>query len=281
MSFSLFKRKVIHSILGIFFIVVSVVSCSDFFPVEARSPVESEFIVLEEDNRILYKKSLRSQALLLQTVLDEEISRVEKTHGKPFVKNVFIHLCDTSECFAKYTGIDSGILAAVSSNGLFLKSYVVTNEGYAAWLAHELSHLHLRQHISTFKASFIPHWYQEGLATFASNGGGADKVSREKASQYFQQGKHFVATDSSSLLRSPWPLNYEVLSSDWALPWYQQHMNYRQASLFYEYLHPIGGIRLIRALEKGESFDKAFVSTFQKTPEEMFELFLESISLSD
>ncbi|WHI52944.1 hypothetical protein P3339_09335 [Microbulbifer sp. MLAF003] len=268
-----------RSIYGALAIAFSaLVGCSDFFPVERQSPAKEDFLTLTEDDRILYKEGMKDQALLIRNVLDEKVKDIEIVHGKPFINPPVVHLCDTRECFAKYTGIDSGILAAVSSNGLFLKSYVVTHEDYSRWLAHELSHLHLRQQISTFRASFIPQWYQEGLATFASNGGGANKVSRKKALEYIHNGKHIVVVDESSLFSDPWPLNYVVANDDWPKPWYQQHMNYRQASLFYEFLHPNGGIELIRTLENGETFNDAFKSVYGKSPEEMFAIYKSSLA---
>lgn len=138
---SYFRKLSFRFACGIFAIALSgLVGCSDFYPVENESPVKSDFVALAEDARVLYKQGMREQALLVQSVLDEQIERIEKVHGKPFVNQSVVHLCDTQECFAEYTGIDSGILAAVSSNGLFLKSYVITHEDYSSWLAHELSH---------------------------------------------------------------------------------------------------------------------------------------------
>ena len=270
----------IFQFIQLFFVTsfIFLVGCSDFNPVEKKSPVKDEFIVLVEDRRVLYKSGLKEQALLIQDVLDKQIELIEKVHGKPFVNPPIVHLCDTRECFAEYTGINSGILAAVSSNGLFLKSYVITNDDYSSWLAHELSHLHLRQQISTFKASFIPQWYQEGLATFASSGGGANKISREKAIDYFEQGKHFIANEKASLFSQAWTSNYTAAANEWPKPWYQQHMNYRQASLFYEYLHPNGGVELLRAIERGEKFYEAFTTIYGKAPQVMLELYRAEIT---
>lgn len=274
-----FQKKPSRLACGFLVIAISgLVGCSDFHPVEDQSPVKDDFVTLAEDDRVLYRNGMRDQALLIQGVLEKQIETIEEIHGKPFVNQPVVHLCDTQECFAEYTGIDSGILAAVSTNGLFLKSYVITHENYAAWLAHELSHLHLRQQMSTVKASFIPQWYQEGLATFASNGGGANRVSREKALEYINQGKHIIATNKSSLFHERWPLSYTPSSDDWPQPWYQQHMDYRQASLFYEFLHPKGGVELLRAIERGEKFRDAFHSVYSKTPNEMFQLFKASVA---
>ena len=264
--------------LSLFYLLTS---CSDFYPLDGTSPVASEFIALKEDDRILYKEGMRDEALLIQNVLDEMIKSIEEVHAKPFTKRVVVHLCDTRECFAENTGINSGILAAVGSNGLFLKSYLIRNEDYASWLAHELSHLHLLQQISLFKSSFIPPWYKEGLATYASNGGGADKVSRDEAIEYILQGKHIIATHSHFAFRAPWSLNYVVSSDDWDIPWYQQHMDYTQAAVFYEFLHPRGGVELLRSLEAGTSFSKAFQTVYKNSPEEMFDIYRESVLVSE
>ncbi|MFC3152885.1 hypothetical protein ACFOEK_17735 [Litoribrevibacter euphylliae] len=265
-----------HGIMTI--ALLGLVGCSDFFPIAKHSPAKDDFIALAEDNRVLYKQGMKSQALLIQSVLNEQIKIVEEVHGKPFVNPPIVHLCDTRECFAKYTGIKSGVIAAVSTNGLFLKPYVITHEDYKRWLGHELSHVHLRQQISTFEATFIPSWYQEGLATYLSSGGGATQMTRAKAIDYIKQGKHIVAVDDSSPFSEAWPLNYDVSKTDWPKPWYQQHMNYLQAALFYEFLHPRGGVELIRALENGDSFNQAFIAVYGKKPEDMFMLFKNSLA---
>lgn len=224
---------------------------------------------------------MKERALLVHESLDDEIKNIEETHGKPFSKQVVVHICDTQECFNSYTGIQGGILAAVTSKGLFLSPGVFSQGDYSAWLAHELSHLHLFQHISILRASFIPQWYHDGLATYASNGGGADRVNRQKALEYIAQGKHIIPVNKGSLFRQRWPLNYTPSSNDWPQPWYQQHMDYRQASLFYEFLHPKGGVELLRAIESGERFRDAFYSVYNKTPDEMFHLFKASVTSNE
>lgn len=251
--------------------------CDNFSPLEGRSPVKGEFNTLAIDDRILFKPGMKESALLIQKVLDSQIKLIERVHGAPFSKKVIVHICDTRECFNSYTGLEGGILAAVVSNGLFLSSYVITNDDYPIWLAHELSHLHLFQKISIFNASFIPQWYHDGLATFSSSGGGATRVSKEQALDSIQAGNHIVAADKGAIFSSRWPLNYPASEDAWT----QQHMDYRQASLFYEFLHPQGGVKLLRAIEGGEKFSNAFLSVYGKTPEAMFQLFKASISSNE
>lgn len=190
----------------------------------------------------------------------------------PFSKPVTVHICDTAACFKKYTGL-SGMLAAVTSNGLFLTSYVIDNEDYVIWLAHELSHLHLFQQISIFNATFIPQWYLDGLATFASGGGGATKASESEAGKFWFDGKHILTPSEGVFFSSRWPRNYEG-SDDL---WFQQHLDYRQAAMFYEFLHGKGGTDLLRLLESGQEFSVAFQSVFTKEPRAMLADYLRDL----
>ncbi|MFA0792660.1 hypothetical protein ACCI51_19165 [Microbulbifer echini] len=266
-------RKCCYACFAMLVLVLST-GCDNFSPLEGHSPVEDEFSKLAADERILFKPGMEENALLVQKILDDQIKLIEGVHDKPFSKKVTVHICDTRECFNSYTGLKGGILAAVTSNGLFLSSYVISNEDYPIWLAHELSHLHLFQQVSIFKATFIPQWYHDGLAAFASKGGGATRVSKEQALASIRSGNHIVAADKGAFFSTRWPLNYPPSEDAWT----QQHMNYRQASLFYEFIHPRGGIKLLRAIEHGEKFGNAFLSVYGKTPEEMFRQFKAEIS---
>lgn len=269
-------NKYIYVCFIILFLALAT-GCDNFSPLEGRSPVEDEFNTLAIDERILFKPGMEESALLVQKALDEQIKLIEGVHGKPFAKKVIVHICDTQECFNSYTGLKGSILAAVTSNGLFLSSYVISNEDYPVWLAHELSHLHLFQQISIFKATFIPQWYHDGLATFASKGGGATRVSKEQALASIRAGNHILAADKGAFFSTRWPLNYQPSNDAWT----QQHMDYRQASLFYEFIHPQGGIELLRAIERGDKFSDSFLSVYGKTPQEMFLQFKAGISSSE
>jgi hypothetical protein len=239
---------------------------------KGESPVLNEFISYKNDARILFKAGMQKEAVIASEALDKSINAIELVHGKTFTGKVRIHLCNSSECFTEYTGFKD-ILAAVTDKGLFLAPYVFKQADFTKWLTHELSHLHLFQQISTIDALLIPQWYHDGLATFASNGGGASKVSIEEAEKLMLSAKYIVTRERGEFYKTRWPLNYQA-STD---AWFQQHMDYRQASMFYEYLHPKGGERLIRELESGVNFGKAFSKVYGTTPEEQLEIYLDDL----
>lgn len=270
-----FKKLFIVS-LAVFLFTASlgaflIYSTGSYAP-KGESPVVEEFISYKKDPRILFKEGMEKEVAIASEVLDKSISAIELVHGKPFTGKVRIHICNSSECFTEYTGFE-GILAAVTDKGLFLAPYVFKQRDFPKWLTHELSHLHLVQQISTIHALLIPQWYHDGLATFASDGGGASRAPVEEAEKLILSGKHILTNKRGEFAKARWPLNYQA-SSD---AWFQQHMDYRQASMFYEYLHPKGGKRLIRELESGTNFGKAFSKVYGTTPDEQFEIYLNEL----
>ncbi len=235
------------------------------------------------DSRILYKTGMEKQAEEIANILDLSIKQVETNHGKSFTKRVLVHICDTTKCFSKYTHSNERIKAAVSENGLFLSPLAFNKNRQSLFLTHELSHLHLFQQISLYRAIFIPQWFHEGLAVYASNGGGADFVSKKEAVSYLFEGKYIIPVDDVGLFGEGgvwgerWPINYSP-SKDGRL---QQHMNYRQSVLFYEFLTRSNkATDLLRLLEKGRDFSSSFKDVYGKGVKDMWDEFLREITLT-
>lgn len=193
--------------------------------------------------------------------IDDLVSMVERGHGKPFSEPVVVHLCDSVECFDRYTGYGTAIKAGVGRVGLFLSPKVFEQENYAEFTTHELSHLHLFQQISQLDAYLIPQWFHDGVATHVSQGGGADGVSGEEAIDYLKAGKCIIPNERTPIFGSRWMVNYKE-SSD---PAFQQRMNYRQSALFAAFLDKEGKLQaLLRKIESGENFSDSFNAVYQE-----------------
>ncbi len=250
--------------------------CSLFEPLGGESPVKGEFSSLSSDPRVLYKDGALEYAKLVAKELDESIKLVEKAHGERFSKNVFVHVCDTPNCFSNYTGKHPLITAAVSEYGLFLSPRAFSENQHQPYLAHELSHLHLFQQISILRALYIPQWFHDGVATFAANGGGGHLVSKAQALESIKANRNIVPIDSAGLFgkggtySNRWPLSHKA-SKDNKL---QQHMNYRQSSVFVEFLSTEGRIhKMLRYIESGKSFKKAFQAVYHGSPSDLWSEF--------
>ncbi|MBL4794473.1 MAG: hypothetical protein JKY24_02965 [Pseudomonadales bacterium] len=265
---------VLFKYIFIFLLGYLLASCSVFEPLAGESPVRENFIALDIDDRILYKKGAKTNALLIAESLEKHIQKVESVHGEFFSKKVVVHICDTTACFNKYTGGNEGVSAAVGKNGLFLSPLAFRNDRQNLFLAHELSHLHLFQHISLFKTLFVPQWFHDGIATYASNGGGADFVPEAEAKTYIANNKYIIPIVKGGLMGNRWPINYER-STDFT---FQQHMNYRQSAMFCEYLAN-GNMhqKLLREIENGEKFSSAFIGVYDATVEQVWNAFRRQI----
>jgi len=276
--------KNIAMILAILIFGTSFVGCSYFRSLDGDSPVRADFLVYEEDSRVLFKPGMEAQAKLISSFLDSAIRQVELAHGKPFTKKVIVHICDTKKCFSHYTNSDEKIKAAVSVNGLFLSPLSFENDREKLFITHELSHLHLFQQISICRAIYIPQWFHDGLAVYASNGGGADLVNEEIATSYLKENKHIEPIDTGGLFGKGgvwgerWPTNYPPVK-DGA---FQQQLNYRQSEMFYAFLNRNNkATELLRRLEKGEDFQESFKFIFGKTTYEVWATYIGEQALTN
>lgn len=225
---------------------------------------------------------MEAQAKLVSSFLDDAIKQIESAHDKPFTKNVIVHICATTKCFSHYTDSNERSKAAVNINGLFLSPLAFENNREKIFLAHELSHLRLFQQISIYQAIQIPQWFHEGLAVYASNGGGADLVNEKAATSYLKENKHIEPIDVGGLFGKGgawgerWPTNYPRIK-DGA---FQQHMNYRQSEMFYAFLNKgYKATSLLRNLEKGDDFKESFKNVFGKTTYEMWSEYISEQAL--
>jgi len=268
--------KDIGRVLVVLIFCTSFVGCAYFRPLDGKSPVQADFLVYE-DSRVLFKPGMEVQAKLISSFLDDAVKQVELAHGKPFTKNVIVHVCDTTKCFSHYTGSSEKIKAAVSVSGLFLSPLSFENNREKVFLTHELSHLHLFQQISVYQAIHIPQWFHDGLAVYASNGGGADLVDEKVATSYLKENKHIEPIDSSGLFGKGgvwgerWPSSYPHVKDGG----FQQQMNYRQSEMFYAFLNRgHKATELLRKLENGEDFKESFKYIFGKTTYEMWSMYI-------
>jgi hypothetical protein len=268
--------KNIAGILAILIFCTPFSGCSYFRPLDGKSPVQADFLVYK-DSRVLFKPGMEAQAKLISSFLDSAVKQVELAHGKPFTKDVVVHLCDTTKCFSHYTNSSEIIKGAVSINGLFLSPLCFENNREKLFLTHELSHLHLFQQISIYQAIHIPQWFHDGLAVYASNGGGADLVNEKNAILYLKENKHIEPIDTGGLLGKGgawgerWPTNYPHVKDSA----FQQQMNYRQSEMFYVFLNKKNrATQLLRKLEEGEDFKESFKNIFGKTTHEIWHAYI-------
>ena len=228
------------------------------------------------DPRILYEDGVNEADLdITRNIIDSCISEIEIAHGRPFPKAVSIYICATQESFNKRTAaaLNGNARGAVFANRLFLSPRSYTTNTHQSILTHELSHLHFRQALGTSYTTGFPAWFQEGMAVYVSNGGGAEPVPAQLAYEAILRGNHISPEDYGS--------NVPRMSEAHGLP---HHMFYRQAEVFTKYLatvQPNKFQKFIDLLFGGESFKVAFESAYEKSVAECWQDFVRKLQFSE
>jgi hypothetical protein len=229
-----------------------------------------DFIPQRDDNRVLFELGAEEYANRVVSFLPSAIQTVEEIQYRSFTKPVRVYVCRSIESFTKMYGanVRAGVLTK-----LFLSPRVFEDGDEIAkmYLIHELSHLHILDQLGNYKMNELPVWFKEGLATYVSNGGGAQTVTEKQAIESIKSGKYLVPDETGGFIFQKYP-------GDWELT---HHMFYRQSMMFINYLaatNPSGFRNLLLDIEDGEGFAKALKASYNKELEELFDEFLHNIN---
>jgi hypothetical protein len=206
------------------------------------------FIASPADPRVLFEPGAEALARPVVAGLPEAIAEVKAATYGPFVVPIRIYVCGTLDCYQRFTGNDRSGGQTTPRRKIFISPKPENTAARVPFVvAHELTHLHLVQRCSAYRAAQIPSWFNEGFAALVSHGGGAEGVSDADAARAILSGQTFTPTTEHGFSGSHFGLT--------------AHMFYRQAALFIAYLRArdSGAFRFfILDLEYGTPFEQAF-----------------------
>jgi len=263
------KACSIIALVVLVIVLLSIAGCSLVRHSIAVLRSTDHFIPSGNDDRILFEPGAQNYADKVASFLPSAIQQVEEKQYRHFVEPVRVYVCGSRESFKKYYGADvpAGVLKK-----LFLSPRIFEygDEIAKKYLTHELSHLHLQQQLGVYKMSKLPMWFKEGLATYVSNGGGANLISQKKAIDSIRAGKYFVPNKADGFI-------FKKTPSDFGL---EPHMFYRQSMMFISYLAAInefGFQKLLLSVESAERFSTALQSAYDRKLEELWNEFLHEV----
>lgn len=231
---------------------------------------KSGFVQCTPDPRVICEPGSEVLAKSIVPLLPDAIAIVEKAQFSTFSAPIVIYTYATRESFSSHSGAPAYAQGAVSLGNLHLSPKLLASpERTRGILVHELSHLNLQLQIGSLAWARIPSWFHEGLATFVSDGGGAETVSAETATAAVRQGKHFEPEDSQSVIFPKSAASYGL----------DPHMYYKQASLFVGFMRasdPIAFEKMLRAIETKLGFSQAIESSYHETLFSIWQRFLSS-----
>lgn len=194
--------------------------------------------------------------------------RVEAFFGRPFTLPVRIYVCATLDRYTKLTGSEkSGGHTTILKKIFISPKPENTPERVPAVVTHELAHLHVAQDLGLWQGRRLPSWFNEGVATLASEGGGAEGVSEEDAKRAIVAGQRLTPDESAGRTATSFGL--------------APHMFYAQGALFLRSLKsrdPAAFQRLLASVERGTELPRAFEQAYGAPIGTLWEAFVASLS---
>ncbi len=221
-----------------------------------------EFEQSEETTSVFFDSEANDIAKQVSKSLPASISLVQKKQYLDFKdpEALKVYIFSSKERYSKFSGTSPKTRGSATNNEIYISPIIrVRINTLNQILVHELSHVHLRQHIGLWRSwTEVPGWFHEGLAVEVSGGGGAEKISDKKAIIAINSGKHFTPEEKSGLLGHKYAHDYGL----------KPQMYYRQSNLFVRYLinqNPKTFKNTYLALIKGAKFSDIWISNYGKS----------------
>jgi hypothetical protein len=175
------------------------------------------------------------------------------------------------ERFSTYGAASGGERGVSWGGSTFIGPRVLEQPNTIALLvADELSHAHLQQWMTLPDFARQLPWFREGLATYASGGGGGETVTDEEARQAIRAGRRIIPLASGSLF-----VQRSITQDGVPAP-----LAYREASLFTAFIarNSQGGLRsLVDDRINGKSFAEAVKTRLGMTVDDAWNRFVTSM----
>jgi hypothetical protein len=219
------------------------------------------FFALKQDQRIMFEPGSEIFASAVAIDLPIAIGKVESRQYSAFPDRITIYVCKSPESFKKLTG--RNVSAMTYKKNIYLSPKLLEKpDTIKLYIAHELSHLHMHQHIGDYAYLCIPSWFLEGLAAYVSDGGGAEKVTDDEVKASIRSGNHFIPFENAGLrdLFVPRYASYFGIKHE-----FKHHLFYRQCMLFVAFLEKEGHEqfkKFVIDLGNGVDFSDAFRFSF-------------------
>lgn len=249
-------------------IAIAVAGCSNITGAAHYYKSTDRFVPLDADSRVFYEPGAEEFAREVAKAMPHAVARVEAGQYLPFKEpgRVQVCVCATKESFHDMTGRD---VRAIAMRKVFLSPRLMERpDRIPAYLAHELSHMHLMQRIAPLNYLRLPFWFTEGLATFVSGGGGAQEVGASEAIEAIKAGKRFEPNGRGGIV-------FRKTPGRWGL---KPQMFYRQAMLFMDFLKDEDEEsfrNFILGVQNGDKVDRSFEKSFGMSLAEMWKKFVE------
>lgn len=219
---------------------------------------------------VFAEEGAESMAADISAALPASIQRIEKTHGGQLDSLPAIVVCATEACYRHYAAVPSSAAETLRDKRISINGAKIFNlkRDAAQLFTHELSHYYWYSQGILFQ----PRWFEEGMAVWVSNGGGAENITTQAAEQAIRSGAAIRLTLNTGL--------WNYLTHPPSPPENNWHMYYRQAGMFVEYLHDSDRsafANLLEALRNTKDLQQAWSIAYKRSVDEIWLQFVKGI----
>ena len=240
-------------------------------PLIAMTQSTSSFSACTADARILCEPGSEVLAARVAQALPAAVPTIEKAQFSRFAAPVRIHTYAGPESFSTHSSASPGAAGVVIFGVAHISPVALRHpDGLEKIVTHELSHLNLAQQLGALSMARLPAWFSEGLATWASDGGGRAQAYEPNVLVGIRHGQHFEPVESQSLWKP-----YLVLPKRMAFSTY-----YSQTRLFVAFMHerdPDAFRALLGKLGRRDGFGDAVRSSYGRPVAALWQEFMASI----
>jgi hypothetical protein len=264
-----------RSALIVAILLVAFVSIVAGPPLYAR--LAYDLVPLTTDGRVLYETGAEDLASTAANHIDALLNLVAMKQQADFKDRTRIRIYIFNDARHRMFFGNTWLLRARDPRGnangdeIYISPRVREDRSLVRILTHELSHVHLHQHLGMARVSRdLPSWFLEGLAVYVSEGGGAERASRESAIAALRNGRRFEPAITGGLFT-------RKTASSYSMP---DALFYRQAGIFVEYLdqrYPRQFKRALTELIRGAYFRDIWSTHFGMDIAQLWTMYLEEL----
>lgn len=235
---------------------------------------KSQFIQCTSNELIWCEPGSEQFAALVAQSLGTAIAKVEHAQFAVFSEPIRVYTYANVDSFVLHSGSNPNLTGVAIGGQLHLSPVAMEMPvRLAPLVVHELSHLHLSQHLSVLSFNRLPGWFLEGLATTVSEGAGAENVSERDALASMAEGQCIVPNAATGWMGG----------GRGAPPGMRSHMFYRQSAMFIAFVRSADEnkfMHVLRALNAGSDLEEAFTHAYGQAINPLWQRFISSSQTS-
>ncbi len=231
----------------------------------------SAFTVCTPDPRILCEPGAQALAASIAPLVPDAMAMIESKQFTAFDEPVRIRVYASPESFSRFSGASADAAGIATRGAVHISPTILRHpDGLAPIVAHELSHLNMALRLGRWSMVRLPGWFSEGLATWASGGGGGPAYE-PNIRHALRNGRHF-----EPIGLQPWwrPFQKPPAHMSWTV-------YYSQTRMFVTFMHdrdPQAFRRLLDRLGARQPFAEALAAAYGRPLDALWKEFLAGLS---